>query len=65
MKVYILSDSDFAKLLLKIDRDPRHGREGGSSTGHRTTAQQVLWDEAHGFYNYQLRTWIDEMKKEQ
>jgi hypothetical protein len=63
MKVYMLTDADFEKLLLKIDRDPKHGNNGGSSDSSvRNSEEQVIWDKVHRFYNYQLRTWIDEVK---
>lgn len=64
MKYYMLTDADFEKLLLKIDRDPKHGREGGSSQSSvRDRATEQIYDEVHRFYNYQLRTWISEVQK--
>ncbi len=63
MKVYILKEEDFENLLLKIDRDARHGHDGGSSqcfTEEESRAQKV----AHKFYNYQIRTWISKVKGE-
>lgn len=64
MKAYILTEADFEKLLLMIDRDAKHGRDGGSSDSR---ARNPIWDEAHdlahGFYNYQVRTWIDQVQK--
>ena len=63
MKAYILTDADFEKLLLKLDRDPRHGDNGGSSRGTIDLREQQIWDEVHRFYNYQLRTWIDSVQK--
>jgi hypothetical protein len=64
MKAYILSDADFDTLLLKIDRDPKYGVNGGSSDlSIRDSKEQEIWDKAHRFYNYQLRTWIDGVKR--
>ena len=64
MKIYMLTEADFERLLLKIDRDPMHGRKGGSSNAAvRDPSQQPIWDEVHGFYNYRLRSWIDEVQK--
>lgn len=62
MKVYLIKEEDFEKLLLMIDRDPTHGYEGGSSNSMNEQERRV-YDEAHRFYNYQVRTWIDEVKK--
>ncbi|TXH49644.1 MAG: hypothetical protein E6Q97_22315 [Desulfurellales bacterium] len=64
MKAYILKESDFQALLTLIDRDPRHGQSGGSSRGGLSSVEQRFYDEAHGFYNYQVRRWIDDMQKE-
>ncbi len=61
-KVYILTEADFEKLMLKIDRDPKHGTRGGSSV-MTAESDRRIYDEVHRFYNYQLRTWIDEVKK--
>lgn len=58
MKVYILKDSDFEHLLTSIDRDPRHGERGGSSQV-LSTVEEGAHDDAHRFYNYQVRTWIN------
>lgn len=64
MKQYVLTDADFERLLLRIDRDPKHGRDGGSSQASvRDDNQKYIWDEVHRFYNYQLRKWIDEVQK--
>jgi hypothetical protein len=61
-KAYLLTDADFAELLSSIDRDPRWGSQGGSSR-FLTQEETAAHDAAHRFYNYQLRTWIEEMKK--
>jgi hypothetical protein len=63
MKVYILRESDFEALLLAIDRDPAHGRDGGSSSVYNDR-DRAIYSEAHGFYNYQVRRWIDKQKSE-
>lgn len=63
-KVYMLTEQDFEKLLLKLDRDPKHGYEGGSSQASvRDREKEQVYDEVHRFYNYQIRTWIDEVQK--
>lgn len=61
MKAYILKDSDFEKLLLQIDRDPKYGKSGGGSTS-LVEQERRIYEEVHRFYNYQVRTWIDEVK---
>ena len=63
MKVYILKDSDLRRLLDNIDRNPEHGRDGGSSVIMDTQKRQAHKD-AHRFYNYQVRVWIDSIKEE-
>ena len=44
-KAFILSNEDFDKLLLMIDRDPKHGSNGGSSDSRvRDREEQEVWD---------------------
>lgn len=62
MKAYILSENDLSNLIAYIDRDPRHGHTGGSSKT-LTEDQREAFIEAHRFFNYQVRRWIDEVKK--
>lgn len=62
MKVYVIQDSDFEALTTALDRDPKHGPTGGSSTV-LTPEEQRAHDEAHRFFNYQVRTWIERMKR--
>lgn len=62
MKVYILKDEDFEKLLAEIDRDPAHGRNGGSSQVISQQEREAFL-EAHRFYNYIIRKWLDDVKK--
>ncbi len=64
MKVYILKDSDFQRLLDNVDRNFEHGMRGGSSQVLDTQERQAHND-AHRFYNYQVRNWIDSVKKEE
>lgn len=62
MKAYILSENDLSNLLAYIDRDPRYGDKGGSSRAF-TEEQREAFIEAHRFFNFQVRRWIDEVKK--
>jgi hypothetical protein len=62
MKVYILHDDDFARLLAEIDRDPSYGRKGGSSQ-EKSQKEMEIHREAHGFFNYVVRAWIDSVVK--
>lgn len=57
MKAILLND-----LLTRLDRDPRHGRDGGSSAV-LTDAEVRAYEEAHRFYNYQVRTWLREVSQ--
>lgn len=63
MKVYILKESDFQQLLDNIDRNPEHGMQGGSSQSFDKESREAYKD-AHRFYNYHIRSWIDKMKEE-
>lgn len=64
MKVFLLKEEDFERLFLMIDRDPKHGTQGGSSQASvRDPAKAEAYDEAHRFYNYQVRTWVEQVKK--
>ena len=63
MKVYLLKDSDLQRLLDNIDRNPEHGYKGGSSQVLDEQERQAH-KEAHKFYNYQIRTWIDSIQEE-
>ena len=63
MRVYLLKDSDFQKLLDNIDRDPRHGWGGGSSQVLSEAESRAHYD-AHRFFNYQIQCWIDKVKEE-
>ena len=62
MKVYVLKEEDFERLFAAIDRDPRRGTKGGSSS-LMSDAEQLAHDQAHRFFNYQIRNWIDEVKR--
>lgn len=63
MKAFILTEADLERLILRIDRNPQHGTTGGSSRGTPTPEQLMVENAAHRFYNYQVRTWIDEVKQ--
>lgn len=57
MKVYQLTEKDFERLCVIIDRNPVHGLNGGGSvvlTDTETEAHRT----AHRFYNYHIRNWI-------
>lgn len=61
-RVYLLTEADLERLTLMVDRNPRHGERGGS--GQVIDARdERIYSEAHRFFNYQVRTWIDEVKK--
>lgn len=61
-KVYILTEADFEKLRLMVDRNPKHGTRGGSSAALNAKDEEAH-KRAHRFYNYQVCTWIEEVKK--
>lgn len=60
MKVFMLKQEDFDKLILMITKDPGHGQSGGSSQALSQDERQV-YDEAHRFYNYNVRKWISDV----
>lgn len=61
-KAYILTEADFERLKLMVDRDPRHGTQGGSSAV-LSRAEQDAHAQAHRFFNYQIHEWISEVTK--
>lgn len=63
MRVYVLTLGDLDTLLAAIDRDPKHGRDGGSSQTF-TPEEKKAFESAHRFYNYQVRTWIEKVTKD-
>lgn len=63
MKAFIITQADIDLLLTKIDRDPRHGADGGSSQTVDKEEQRAF-NEAHRFYNYQVRTWVNSISKD-
>lgn len=60
MKQFVLTQADVDKLTLMVDRDPRHGASGGSSQA-LSEVEARAHDEAHRFYNYQVRRWLAEV----
>jgi hypothetical protein len=62
MKVYIIKDEDVDRLLDNLDRDPKYGARGGSSQVI-SKEQQLMFEEVHRFYNFQIRRWLDEIRK--
>ena len=60
MKVFLVWQIDLDLLLTMIDRDPKHGKNGGSSQV-QTKEEEQAFATAHRFYNYQVRTWIERM----
>lgn len=57
MKVYVITEHEVAGLLAALDRDPRRGVEGGSPSA-LSPQELAAHDEAHRFYNYQVRRWL-------
>jgi hypothetical protein len=62
MKAYILNEDDFEILLKALDRDPNRGLKGGFSA-LLSDEERAVYEDAHRFYNYQIHTWIDRVKK--
>jgi hypothetical protein len=58
MKAFILTESDFDRLVLAIERHPDHGRPG-----HVSSEQDAHDREAFRFFNYQVRNWIAEVQR--
>lgn len=64
MKVYILKDKDFERLLAEIDRDPQYGEWGGSSRV-LSDEEKKAHQEAHRFYNFIIHRWLDSVRGSQ
>lgn len=63
-KVFMLTQANLDDLLTRIDRDPQHGFNGGSSDASvNDPGRREVYDAAHRFYNYQIRQWLDEVSK--
>jgi hypothetical protein len=62
MEAFILTKQDFQKLLDTLDRDPQYGKNGGSSV-ELSDLQKKAFIEAHSFYNFHIRKWIDSVKE--
>ena len=64
MKQIVLTQADIDRLLSYIDRDPEHGSDGGSSNASVNDGRnRMIYSDAHRFYNYNIRKWIDEVSK--
>lgn len=61
-KVYLVTEADTKDLLAAIDRDPKYGEQGGSSSV-LSAEEQNAHDKAHRFFNYQIRRWLDKIKE--
>jgi hypothetical protein len=65
MKVYLIKESDIDNLLLKLNSDPKYGINGGSiDSTVRDNMIDITYEKVRRFYNYQVRNWIDSIKKE-
>jgi len=64
MQVYMLRKRDFDNLLARIAADPAHGTHGGSSQALSENDRRI-YDEAHRFYNYHVRTWMADVRREE
>lgn len=62
MKMYIIKEEEFEALLAALDRDPRHGQDGGGSIV-LSKQDQEAHNRAHRFYNYQVRSWVNKVKQ--
>lgn len=56
MKIYLITQKDIDSLLDKINKKDQHGKI-------ETPQEQFVKDEIYRFFNYQVRTWIDEISK--
>ena len=63
MKVYLIKEADIQRLFLMVDRDPTHGPDGGSSQV-LSKEEEAAYRAANGFYNYQVRTWADQVMQD-
>lgn len=61
-KVYIVTDADLKSLLTELDRDPKFGELGGSSTV-LSKVEQAAYEEWHAKFNMRVRRWISDIQK--
>lgn len=65
MKAFIITQADLDRLKLHVDRDPKHGMDGGSSQASvRDKDKEPIYDEVHRFYNYQVHKWINSVTQD-
>jgi hypothetical protein len=57
MKAYILTESDFEKLILQLSEDPAHRNVFGEK-------ELQINHEAYRHFNYIIRTWISKVKED-
>jgi hypothetical protein len=57
--VYLIKEEDLEALLAALERDPVHGGSGRQLTDEERRAHA----DAHRFYNYEVRTWIERRVK--
>lgn len=62
MRVYLIKDADIDRLFAQLDRDPTHGMVAGSAQV-LTQQEREAHAQAHRFYNFQLRQWINDIVK--
>lgn len=61
MKVYIIKDSDIETLREKLKRDPR--QINGNTKTPLSKDEQLIVDNAHRFYNYEIEQWISNVTR--
>jgi hypothetical protein len=56
VKVYMLKDEDFERLIAELEKDPVHSRV-------LQEKDRQVFEEAFRFFNYHVRIWISKVKE--
>jgi uncharacterized protein with PIN domain len=58
MRVYLLTEADFERLMLRLQQDPTQRLSA------QTDAEWQMHVDAFRFFNYQIQKWLAEVKED-
>jgi len=59
-KIFLITQKDLDRLFLLVDQNPE---QYGGGSNHMSDEQRNIYRDAHRFYNYNVRKWVDEIVK--